>query len=59
MKQQYNRIKGNPTHIPKPLSVQSLNPMPFRIVFQALPRNSDGAIAQLDFSSDDTKIRRL
>ena len=27
--------------------------------FKALPRNSDGAIAQSDFSSGNTKIRRL
>ncbi|MCI5887503.1 MAG: hypothetical protein MRZ53_06925, partial [Oscillospiraceae bacterium] len=26
---------------------------------KALPRNSDGTIAQSDFSSDNTKIRRL
>ena len=27
-------------------------------VFKALPRNSDGEIAQSDFPSDNTKIRR-
>ena len=31
-------------------------PLPF---VKALPRNSDGTIAQSDFSSDNTKIRRL
>ena len=29
------------------------------IFLKAAPRNSDGAIAQSDFSSDNTKIRRL
>ena len=32
---------------------------PFPAFFKASPRNSDGAIAQSDFPSDDTKIRRL
>ena len=30
----------------------------FLSIFKAIPRNSDGAIAKSNFSSDDTKIRR-
>ena len=38
---------------------QAVLPTQLLILFKASPRNSDGAIAQSDFSSDETKIRRL
>ena len=37
---------------------QAVLPTQLLILFKASPRNSDGAIAQSDFSSDETKIRR-
>ena len=38
---------------------QAVLPTQLLILFKASPRKSDGAIAQSDFSSDETKIRRL
>ena len=38
---------------------QAVLPTQLLILFKASPRNSDCAIAQSDFSSDETKIRRL
>ena len=47
---------GNPENaVEKTVSEDASEPVPLK----ALPRNSDGTIAQLDFSSDNTKIRGL